>query len=270
MGPAPGWQPAERAGLPVLVWRAAPGLEALVTTRHGGVSTGPFASLNLGLHVGDTAGAVLENRARAAAAVGARIEDLVVAHQMHGTRSRTVGPGDRGPGGKAAPRFEADALVCATPGPVLMTLVADCAPIILFDPEASVLACVHAGWRGTMAGVAASALREMARQGARAERVLAGIGPAVDPSHYEVGEDVAAAARRAFGEDLEGILVARSPAGPWCCDLVAANRRALMAAGVAPEHIEVAPATTGAGGPFFSDRAARPCGRFGLLARISR
>jgi hypothetical protein len=262
-----GWRPAERTGLPVLVWSGPTGLDALVTTRHGGVSSGPFATLNLGLHVGDDPHAVIENRTRAARALGARLGDLVVAQQVHGTRARTVGPGDGGPGGAGPPRIVADALVCWAPGPVLVTLVADCAPIVLIDPEAGVLACVHAGWRGTMAGVVARALGEMGRHGARVERVRAGIGPAVDPTRYQVGDVVRAAAARAFGEDLAGI-VEPEPGGRWSCDLVAANRRALVAAGVAPEHIDPAPAATGPEGPFFSDRAARPCGRFALLARL--
>lgn len=294
----------EAGGLPVLSWPAldALGVTALVTTRHGGVSTGPFATLNLGLHVGDRAGDVLENRRRAAAAAGADLDELVVAEQVHGSAVAVVGPADRGRGarelGDAVPG--ADALVTAAAGPVLVTLVADCVPIVLVDPSAGVLATVHAGWRGTVARAAAATVRAMAALGADPASMVAGLGPAVAPHAYEVGPEVVAAFRRAFGDAVDGHgLVARHPGGAgtgepggaggtgepggsggpggtgraggtvrWTVDLVAANRRVLLDAGVPDGGIHGAGATTGDGGPFFSDRAARPCGRFGLLARL--
>src|SRR5215468_4309267 len=134
----------QRAGLPVLTWPAFDPLpvEALVTTRHGGVSAGRYATLNLSFAVGDEAANVRENRRRAAAA-------------------------------------PADALVTTAPGTVLAILEADCVPIVLYDPGAHVLACVHAGWRGTVARAAEAALAAMCSLGTRPEDVVAGIGPAI-------------------------------------------------------------------------------------------
>jgi YfiH family protein len=263
--PAPlGW-----AGpLPVLRWPeiSSAGVEAVVTTRRGGVSSGPFRSLNLGLHVGDDAAAVAENRRRAAAAVGASSTDLVVGQQVHGNRVAVVTAADLGRGAldlsDALP--EVDALITAVPGPVLVTLVADCVPILLVDPIARVLATVHAGWRGTAAGVTGTALEVMGELGADPSRMVAAIGPAVSPDTYRVGDDVAEALAAAVGDEV----LAPSGDGGWLVDLVEGNRRSLVARGVAAERIVTAGMATGNQGPFFSDREARPCGRFGLLARL--
>ena len=277
----------QRAGLPVLTWPAFDPLpvEAMVTTRHGGVSAGSYATLNLSFAVGDEAANVRENRRRAAAALGADPADFVFAAQVHGSRAEVVSAADRGRGTLAAGDAvgPADALVTATPGTVLAILVADCVPIILYDPAAHVLACVHAGWRGTVARTAQAALATMCSLGTRPEDVIAGIGPSVAAGSYQVGEEVAAAARDAFGE--EAVAAARDgsgrqarallrPAatggpGQWLFDLPAANRRVLRAAGVPAGQIHVTATPTGPGpGLFFSHRAERPCGRFALAARL--
>jgi YfiH family protein len=261
----------ERAGdLPVLRFGAleAAGVDAVVTTRHGGVSDGPFRSLNLGLHVGDDPAAVAENRRRAAAAVGALPGDLVLCDQVHGCTATVVTGRDRGRG--AAEMADAvaatDVLVTAEPGPVLVTLVADCVPMALVDPVARVLATVHAGWRGTAARVAEAAVAAMAGAGADPARVVACLGPAASPATYRVGDEVAEALSDGVGGG-DGVL---SPSGDggWLVDLWAANRRVLVAAGVPAGSVVVAEVATGGDGPFFSDRAFRPCGRFGLLARL--
>ncbi len=300
----------QRAGLPVLTWPAFDPLpvEAIVTTRHGGVSAGGYATLNLSFAVGDEAANVRENRRRAAAALGTDPADFVFAAQVHGDRAEVVSAADRGRGTLAAgdAAGPADALVTATPGTVLAILVADCVPIILYDPAAHVLACVHAGWRGTVARTARSALAAMCSLGAHPEDVIAGIGPSVAAASYQVGEEVAAAARDAFGENVAGsardafgeemaatardtfaevagaarddsgqqaqaLLRPAATRGPgqWLFDLPAANRHVLRAAGVPDGQIHVTATPTGPGpGLFFSHRAERPCGRFALAARL--
>jgi YfiH family protein len=289
----------QRAGLPVLTWPALDPLpvEAIVTTRHGGVSAGGHATLNLSFAVGDEAANVRENRRRAAAALGADPADFVFAAQVHGSRAEVVSAADRGRGTLAAGDAvgPADALVTATPGTVLAILVADCVPIVLYDPAAHVLACVHAGWRGTVAHTARAALAAMRSLGTRPEDVIAGIGPSVAAGSYQVGEEVAAAARDAFGEDAvaaapgtsgervagaardgsgqhaQALLRPAVSGGPgqWLFDLPAANRYVLRAAGVPDGQIHVAATPTGPGpGLFFSHRAERPCGRFALAARL--
>ncbi|MHB8220976.1 MAG: polyphenol oxidase family protein [Acidimicrobiales bacterium] len=258
-----------RGGVGVVVWPAleALGVDAVVTTRHGGVSSGAYESLNLALGVGDDPAAVAENRRRAAGTLGASLVDLVVGAQVHGREATVVGSDDRGRGATdladAVPG--ADALVTRTCGPVLVTLVADCAPIVLVDPEARVLATVHAGWRGTAGRVVDAAIRAMVDLGGRPDRVVAGIGPAVSKETYQVGADVAESVRSGVGDDRA---VLPTGDGRWLVDLPGANRRLLEAAGVPPSSVFVMGLTTGAQGSFFSHRARRPCGRFGLLARL--
>jgi len=270
--PPPGTGAAElsRAGeIEVLSWPwlAELGVDAVVTTRECGVSTGTYRSLNLGLHVGDDPEAVVENRRRAASALGAGLDDLVFAQQVHGTTATVVGARDAGRGARSVDDAIAacDALVTAEAGPVLVTLVADCSPVLLVDPHARVLATVHAGWRGAVDGAVRAALGTMASLGARADRVVAVIGPTVSPSTYVVGPDVAGASRAAFGAGAEAVLVEHG--GAFRFDVAEANRLQLRASGVRAERIWSSPFTSG-DGPFFSDRTARPCGRFGLLARL--
>jgi polyphenol oxidase len=282
-----------RAGLDVLTWPALDeaGLDVIVTTRHGGVSSGPYTSLNLGLHVGDEPGLVLENRRRAAAVLGAAPGDVVWAAQPHGRVATVVTAADRGRGAFTGPETDpsaapgagsgggpggpggrpagpdADALVTAEPGPVLAILVADCVPIVLHDPVARVLAVVHAGWRGTVARVTDAALAAMTSLGATARDVRAGIGPAVGPGRYQVGDDVAGPARETLGGDA-GRVLRPDGTGRWRLDLPAANALLLTAAGVPAGQIYLAAERTGGSGPFFSHRDQRPGGRFALLARL--
>ena len=265
----------ERAGLPVLTWPVFEPLpvDAIVTTRRGGVSAGRYATLNLSFAVGDEAANVHENRRRVAAALGTGPAAFVFARQVHGSRAEVVSSADRGRGTLGADDAigPADALVTREPGTVLAILAADCVPIVLYDPAAHVLACVHAGWRGTVARAARAALAAMGSLGTRPEDVVAGIGPAIAPGSYQVGRDVAAAARDAFGEQAPAVLRPDAAGGPgrWLFDLPAANRHILRAAGVPDSHIHVVATPTGPGpGWFFSHRAEHPCGRFALAAQL--
>jgi YfiH family protein len=263
--------------LRLLTWPAleASGADAAVTARSGGVSSGPYATLNLSLSVGDDPARVLENRRRLGAALLASPGDFVFARQVHGAGVRIVGEPDRGSGAfslaDAIP--DVDALVTTSAGLVLAILTADCVPIVLHDPVAGVLACVHAGWRGTVAGVCAAAVATMQSLGSRPSDVLAGVGPAIAPGRYQVGADVHQAVTRAFGSAAAAFLRPDSVAGHWLLDLWAANRFALREAGVPDAQIHVTDTPTGTTGPasagsFFSDRAARPCGRLALVARL--
>jgi YfiH family protein len=236
------------AGRQVLTWPAFGGfdVDVLVTTRSGGVSAGPYASLNLSLNVGDDPAHVLENRRRVLAALGAGLEDAVFAQQVHGAAAEVVGLADRGRGTREAADAipGADALVTADPGPVLAVLAADCVPVVLYDPVAHVLACAHAGWRGTVAGAAASAVRAMVSLGSQPADLVVGLGPAIAPGRYQVGAEVAEAAAKAFGERASAVL---HPAGPeqWRFDLWTANRMVLQAAGVPGGQIHGTDTATG-------------------------
>ena len=269
--------------LRLLTWPAldASGADAVVTARSGGVSSGPYESLNLSLSVGDDPGCVRENRRRLATAFGADLRRFRL--RPSGARRRRPRRGRCRPGerrllarrrrrqcGRAGDAGGADALVTTSPGVVLAILTADCVPIVLHDPVAGVLACVHAGWRGTVAGVTAAALAAMQRLGARPSDVTAGIGPAIGADRYQVGPDVHEAVTRTFGPAAAGF-IRPDPSAPgrWLLDLWAANRHALRQAGVPGPQIHTTGIPTGPDpGHFFSDRTARPCGRLALVARL--
>jgi polyphenol oxidase len=299
--PPPATAPARlraAGALSLLTWPAldASGVDGAVTARGGGVSSGPYATLNLSLTVGDDPALVLENRRRLAAAVGVRPADFVFARQVHGAGVRIVGDADRGSGAFTVDDAiaDTDALVTTSPDVVLAILAADCLPVVLHDPVAGILACVHSGWRGTVARVSAAAVAAMTSLGSRPSDVIAGLGPAVSPARYQVGPDVHQAVTHAFGPDAPAFIrpdpnAPKNPDGPanpdptsspgtsqrWRLDLWAANRHVLREAGLPDHQIHTTDLPTGLIDPtgrsyFFSDRVARPCGRLALVARLRR
>jgi polyphenol oxidase len=168
-------------------WPVPAGIRVVSTYRGGGTSGGRFASLNLGDHVGDDPLAVAENRARLReAALPAEPQWLA---QVHGV---AVADLDAGP-----PLGPADAAFTRRPGRVCAILTADCLPILLADESDEVVGAAHAGWRGLAAGVIEATVRAM---GVAPERMLAWLGPAIGPSHFEVGAEV----REAFLEQDGG------------------------------------------------------------------
>lgn len=258
--------------VPVLAWPAFDGLgaDAWVTTREGGVSAGGYAGLNLSFQVGDDGQHVLRNRRLLADAIGADLGDFVFCAQAHERAVHVVTSQDRGRGATSAADAlpGTDALVTAVPGVVLAVMAADCVPLVLLDPVARVLAAVHAGWRGTVAGVTPAAVEAMAGLGADPGRIVAGIGPAVHPDRYQVGSEVTDAAQAAFGPRA-GEVVRPDGTGRWLFDLWRANRLQLRAAGVPDDRIHLADHETGPGTPFYSHRFEAPCGRFAAVARLS-
>lgn len=202
-------------------WPAPPAVRAVVTTRTGGVSGGPYASLNLADHVADDPAAVAENRARIAAAAGlpARPRWLRQVHGHRAVDAAVVGAG-----------CEADAAYAVEPGVVCAVLTADCLPILLCDEAGSRVAALHAGWRGLAGGVVESAVGAWDDPKA----VMAWLGPAIGPDAFEVGPEV----REAFLAQDRGAAGAFRPgaAGRWWADLYALAHLRLQAAGVARVH----------------------------------
>jgi polyphenol oxidase len=249
------------------------GVTAVVTTRHGGVSTGVYGSLNLGDHVGDDHAAVAENRRRLAAAIGA--DRLTVADQQHGCRVAVIdadraGRGHAGGDDARAALPATDAMVTNLPGVALAAIVADCAPVVLFDPRQRAVGVAHCGRRGTVLGILPATVREMgAAFGSRPEDLAAGIGPAIGPDSYEIGEAEAAQVREALPA-ADRLLRPTRP-GHWTFDMVAALRRQLRDAGVDDRNVHAMGIDTRTStDDFFSDRAARPCGRFMAVAMLPR
>jgi YfiH family protein len=151
-------------------------------TRHGGVSTGLYESLNVGRGSKDDPAAVEENRRRAAAHFGAGNDDLLTCHQIHS--SNPLLAADRW-----NHRPEGDAVVAAVPGLVCGVLSADCAPVLIVDPEARIAAAAHAGWRGALSGIVGRTVDLMVAQGADTRRMVAAVGPCIGPASYEVGPE---------------------------------------------------------------------------------
>lgn len=219
------------------------------TTRDGGTSLGPFASLNLGGAVGDDPARVAENWRRLAGATGLAFARV---RQVHGAR---VVDAEH----PSAPVEEADAVVSRRPGLAAAVSVADCVPILIADPDGGRVAAVHAGWRGTVARIAAAAVERLVEAGAARDRLLAAIGPSIGPCCYEVSPDLAARFRAELGEE-----VVREGPTPHL-DLWEANAAVLRAAGVAAPRVErLGLCTSCDAGRFFSHR--RDAGKTGRQA----
>ncbi|HEY1329161.1 MAG TPA: peptidoglycan editing factor PgeF [Casimicrobiaceae bacterium] len=199
-------------------WPVAAHVHAFVTTRNGGASRGPYASLNLGFAAGDDATAVNENRSRVGRHLPASPCWL---RQVHGANVVTFSEA-----AQAIP--DADGAVTRAPGVPLVVLVADCLPVLLADRAGSVIGIAHAGWRGVAAGVLEATLDAMARP---AGDIVAWIGPGIGPDAFEVGQDV----HDAFvSRDAHAAHAFRSLRhGKWLADLPALARRRLEARGVA-------------------------------------
>jgi YfiH family protein len=232
----------------VIGWQAD-GYEVAFTTRLGGVSEGPYASLNLGRKSGDDVEHVDENRRIACESIGADVERLALNFQVHCNRVVRAAAGARGE--------HADGLWTDEPGLPILAMSADCLPIVLAraNGEAPAVAVLHAGWRGLLEGIAASGVEALG-----AGAVVAAIGPAIGPCCYEVGEEVAAPFRERFGDDVvrNGRL-----------DLWTSAERALRAAGVA--HVERFDRCTACEPEtFFSHRRdAGITGRQGVIAYVA-
>lgn len=164
-----------------------PGVRHAFFTREGGVSEGPFASLNAGSRGGDLPERVAANRARAAALLGVGAGRLVTARQVHGATALVVTE----PWDPAAPP-EADGLVTDRPGLLLGVLSADCGPLLLADPAAGVVAAAHAGWKGALSGIVEGTVTAMVELGAAPKRVVAALGPCIAQASYEVGPEFVA------------------------------------------------------------------------------
>jgi purine-nucleoside/S-methyl-5'-thioadenosine phosphorylase / adenosine deaminase len=240
--------------VPVLRWESAPrGVSVAFTSRRGGASTGPFASLNLGALTADEPASVAENRRRAVTAAGGDPGAATMAWQVHGTDVREVTEDPAGgrflqPGAEPLPK--SDGLVTSTAARPLVLLTADCLPVAIARAGGGRLAVLHAGWRGLAAGVV--------EQGADAVggELVAAVGPGAGPCCYEVGEDVAGVLRARFGADV----VRDGRADLWLC-----ARRALESAGAV--RVEVAgECTICAPERFFSHRRDRGVtGRQGVV-----
>ncbi len=251
-------QLVQRGGLTWYTF-TGPGLDFAnaIFTRLGGVSRPPFAALNLGGTVGDEPSAVSENLRRALAPFGLAPEQVVSPHQVHGRRVVQVGPEHAG---TIVP--EADALITAEVGLGLLLRFADCTPVLFYDPARRAVGLAHAGWRGTALGVAPATVSAMRTAfGSRPEDLWVGIGPAIGPDHYAVGEEVVEAVGAAFAERREG---------QWYLDMPGALAAQLLDAGV--RRVERSNLCTACRTDlWYSHRAERgKTGRFGAMVALKK
>lgn len=233
-----------------------------ITARHGGVSTGPWSSLNLTKGNGDDPAHVEENLRRAGAAFGIARRDLISPNQRHTTHAARVGQAQRG---EVVPNT--DTLLTDEPDVPILLRYADCTPVLLYDPRRRALAVVHSGWRGTVAGAVPAAISAMREAfGSRPADLVAGVGPSIGPCCYEVGDEVVAAVRASF--EAAETLLPRNGSERRHFDLWSANRRWLEEAGVG--QIEVAGICTACHtDEFFSYRGGRgKTGHFGALMAL--
>jgi polyphenol oxidase len=207
-----------------------PQLTAVQSTRHGGVSAAPYHSLNLAHRGPDDAAALAENRQRFCQALGWSPDQLVWSYQVHGVEiweAATAG-GTTG----------CDAFITAQKGLLLAVSVADCTPILIYDARNEVVAAVHAGWRGTVAGLVGLTLLRMAeRHGSRGSDCYAFIGACIDVNNFEVGPEVAeqfASTHKNWDEQRQ----------KFCVDLKRANADQLLDFGVPEGQIEISPFCT--------------------------
>ena len=207
------------------------------STRIGGVSSLPHtASLNLAFGRGDDEAVVMANLARFTAAVGVPGEVLSLP-QIHSTEVRTVRQDDRGLGYQRPADGSCDGYVTAARGITLGVKTADCVPILLADEAAGVIGALHAGWRGTIAGIARVGVEKMIGLGANPARIVAAIGPAIGPCCFEVGEDFPhAVAASACAALCLPHLSCRD--GRRFADLPAMNAAILLDAGLSAENID--------------------------------
>ena len=236
------------------------GFRHAFTTRRGGASLAPFDSFNLGGKWGDDVGRVAENRRRLRLAAGGR--DVHFATQVHG---RAITRVDAGAVASETIRVAADGVITSAPDTSVGVYVADCVPILLADPRTGACGAVHAGWRGTVAGVLGQAISALVEQaGARPADLRVAVGPFIGPCCFEVGPEVVAAVTGAFpmAREAGAILVDKPRAH---VDLGILNRLTATALGVPVDAVDVAGLCTACDSTrFYSYR--RDHGKTGQLA----
>ena len=229
-------------------WPCPPLVHALITTRAGGVSTGPYASMNIGDRVGDAVEHVNENRRRLEACLPSKPRWL---RQVHGS---SVVEAEQVTGA-----IEADASFATTPDTVCAIAIADCLPVLISDHGARVVAAAHAGWRGLCAGVIEKTVRATSVPG---RDLLAYLGPAIGPSAFEVGDEVRAAFVERDPQAVTAFVKYRQD--KWLADLFELARQRLRNAGVSAIY-GGGICTYSNSAQFFSHRRDKVSGRMAAL-----
>jgi purine-nucleoside/S-methyl-5'-thioadenosine phosphorylase / adenosine deaminase len=244
--------------LPLLVpdWPAPPQVRAAVTLRGGGVSRPPFDTLNVATHTGDVPEAVAENRRRLRSALDLPAEPSWLVQEHRAQVLTLEASADPEP-------LRGDGAVTRSPVRVCAIQVADCMPVLFAARDGTAVGAAHAGWRGLAAGVLEATVRAL---GIDSSQLLAWLGPAIGPDHFEVGEDVHAALQGSDGEGRTAF--APNARGRWQCDLYAVGRARLRALGVR-EVYGGGWCTYAQPARFFSYRRDGRCGRMAALVWLT-
>ena len=212
------------------IFRKFPSIVAAESTRNGGVSEDPYNSLNLGGSTQDSPENVAENNKIFFSSLGIPLAEVAKSHQVHSANILKV---------ESAGRFEGfDALITNLPNIQLAVTVADCTPILIFDPAEKAVAAIHAGWRGTVAEITKKTVEMMASEyGTLPENCYAYVGTCIDECSFEVGEDVAQHFESAFKRWDE-------EKSKFFVDLKASNKTQLLNTGIPDKNIEISPYST--------------------------
>lgn len=212
-----------------------------VSTRHGGSSVPPFNSLNLGLSSGDNPVRVMENRRRLAEVLGFNVESIITSWQVHEDTVRVITRESIAEDASYCkiPKATADAMITDVPHVCITVIIADCVPILYYDPTKKAIGIAHAGWKGTVKGITRKVVKSLGENfGSAPKDIIAGIGPSIGPCCYQVGPEVVEIVNKVFDKPEELIKKTDSK-GRGLFDLWEANRRELIDAGIPEENIEI-------------------------------
>ena len=241
------------------------GIIHFISTREGGTSKPPFNALNLSFNVSDDPKNVLQNRKVLTEALGIKMESITTAKQVHNNKVAVVARNMRGRGSSdhASALDGIDAMVTNVPDICLIIQVADCVPVLFYDPVKKVIAAAHAGWRGTVLKIAHNTINSMVKKyKSDPYNIYVGIGPSIGPCCYQVGHEVVHEVTSSL-KNSKGLIKIKNDLSYF--DLWEANKRQIIEAGVSASNIEVSGiCTKDDHDTFFSSRAMNGMtGRFG-------
>ncbi|WP_044204094.1 peptidoglycan editing factor PgeF [Flammeovirga sp. OC4] len=240
-------------------------IDHFITTRNGGVSAPPFASLNLGNMLHDDHEAVLKNRAIVKGTLGC--QRLFIADQKHTNKVYSITKDNVEQYLKMENPFpDSDGMLTNVKNIGLLTLAADCTPILLFDPIKKVIGAVHSGWKGTVLKILTKAVEQMVSDfDSEVKDIKVSFGPFIKETHYEIGKDVIIQYEDAFPNDINKILLPHPNPEKAYLNITEAQKSQCSALGILDENIEFLPFDTYKDERFFSARKASPgqTGRFG-------
>ena len=222
--------------------KAYPEVAHFVTTRHGGISSGAYASFNCSPYTNDSSMNLIRNRHWLFQLMKWEIQELFIAEQRHGAASMVIDKWyfDTSEGIRQDLLIGIDALITNVPGYCVCVTTADCVPVLLYDKKLQVVAAIHAGWKGTVKHIVSNVLEHMNQKfGTQGEDVIACIGPSISLASFEVGDEVYEAFKES-GFDMSLISVKKRKTGKYHFVLWEANRIELLNGGVPAEQIEVA------------------------------